>query len=66
MESVTLPSQKGRLLRAKVLCATPSGSDLLFEPDHNLLAPLGTNAEESVVATSEREKCGSQSTITSV
>ena len=50
IESVTLPSQKGRMMRAKVLSPVDSGKDLLFEPDHNLLTPLGVDAYERVVA----------------
>ena len=33
VEAVTLPSQRGQILKAK--------KDLLFEPDHEILAPLG-------------------------
>ena len=33
-----------------MLSPVDSGKDLLFEPDHNLLTPLGVDAYESVVA----------------
>ena len=48
VEAVTLPSQRGRILKAKVMC---SAKDLLFEPDHEILAPLGVNAAESLITT---------------
>ena len=49
IDSVSLPSQKGCMLRAKVLSPVDSGKDLLFEPDNNLLTPLGIDPYESVV-----------------
>ena len=53
VESLTLPAQKGRLLKAKV--ASPIGDcpDLLYEPDDDLLVPLAISAAESLVAACE-------------
>ena len=51
VEAVTLPSQRGRILKAKVMCPVKSQKDLLFEPDHEILAPLGVNAAKSLITT---------------
>ena len=49
VESVTLPSQKGRVLKDRVCSPVPSCADLLFEPNYDLLIPLGVNSYEYVV-----------------
>ena len=53
VESVTIPSQKGCMLRARLSTPAPKCKGLLFEPEHAALEPLGVNAYESVVGVDE-------------
>ncbi len=54
VKSTTIPSQKGRAIRACVGSPTTGGcSSLLFEPEHDVLAPLGVSASECVITVSE-------------
>ncbi len=49
-KGVKLPAQKGRVLQAKLSSPLSDFTDLLFEPDPELLEQLGIVALESVVA----------------
>ena len=49
VESLTLLSQKGRMLKAGVCSPVPSCADLLFEPNRDLLIHLGVSAYEYVI-----------------
>ena len=52
VESVTLPSWKGRILKARLTgCQTSTPSkDLLFQPSQEVLRPLGVCVEESLIS----------------
>ena len=50
---MSIPSQKGRMLRARLSTPAPKCKGLLFEPEHAALEPLGVNAYESVVGVDE-------------
>ena len=50
---ITVPSQMSRVLQAWVTGLT-SGYDVLFEPEHKMLPPLGLNVPETVVTANER------------
>ena len=51
VKSTTLPSQKGRIVTATMSSLSPICGDLLFEPDHKVLVPLGVDAHECVITT---------------
>lgn len=53
VKSVTLPSQKGCVLRTRVSSPFSSSTDLLFEPDYDMFVSLGITASEYVVTASE-------------
>ena len=55
VESVTLPSWKGRILKARLTrCQTRSSpKDLLFQPSQQTLQPLGVCMEESLISPPE-------------
>lgn len=54
VESVTLPSWKGRILKARLTgCQTRSPKDLLFQPSQQTLQPLGVCMEESLISPPE-------------
>jgi hypothetical protein len=52
VESVTLPSHKGCVVKGVVLSPDHVRTDLLFEPNHDVMDSLGLCAEESVVTPS--------------
>lgn len=49
VESVVIPGQKGRYLKAHVDCDCPVPDDFLLEPHHETLSALGVCAQESLV-----------------
>ena len=49
VESVVIPGQKGRYLKAHVDCDCPVPDDFLFEPRHETLSALGVCAQELLV-----------------
>ena len=50
LSSITIPSQSGHIVKAQLFQSNAGMGDLLFEPCHNLLAPLGVSAQESVLS----------------
>lgn len=54
MESVVIPSQKGRVFLTMVSPHFLHSLDLLFEPDYDVLAYLRVNACECVVTAAEK------------
>ena len=51
VKSTALPSQKGRIVTATMSSLSPICGDMLFEPDHKVLVPLGVDAHECVITT---------------
>ena len=57
VQTVTIPSQKGRVVEARVdssacvveRCADSTGSEFLFEPEHEVLEKLGVWTQESLI-----------------
>ena len=49
MESIVIPGQKGRYIKAHVDCDGPVADEFLFEPRHKTLSTLGVCAQESLV-----------------
>ena len=49
VESVVIPGQKGRYLKAHIDCDGPVADDFLFEPHHDALGTLGVCAQESLL-----------------
>ena len=49
VQSTTIPSQKGRFVKAHVDCNPSQGDHLLFEPRHSTLESLGLNTQESLL-----------------
>ena len=49
VQSTTIPSQKGRFVKAHVDCDPSQGDHLLFEPRHSTLESLGLNTQESLL-----------------
>ena len=54
VESATLPSQKGRVVKGILSCPDQHDNDLLFEPNHRMLDVFGLDAEESVVTANDK------------
>lgn len=48
-QSTTIPSQKGRFVKAHIDCSLSQGDHLLFEPRHSTLESLGLNTQESLL-----------------
>ena len=55
--SVTIPAQKGRIVRAKLVNSVNGMEGLLFEPNHSLLESFGIFARE-ILVTSENGQVG--------
>ena len=53
VESVAIPGQKGRYLKAQIDCDSVLASDVLFEPYHGMLDSLGVCTHESLVHRSD-------------
>ena len=54
VKSISLPAQKCRVVRAKVSCPPENlKTNMLFEPNHSTLVPLGASTEDSLVPTCE-------------
>ena len=49
VESVVIPGQKGRYLKAHIDCDGPVADDFLFEPHHDALGTLRVRAQESLL-----------------
>ena len=49
VDSVVIPGQRGRYLKARVDCDAMLASDVLFEPCHGMLDSLGVYTHESLV-----------------
>ena len=49
VESIVIPGQKGRYIKAHVDCDGPVADEFLFEPRHETLSALGVCAQESLV-----------------
>ena len=58
LSSIAIPSQSGCVVKAQLSQSNAGMSDLLFEPCHNLLAPLGVSAHESVLS-----RCGDHTVL---
>ena len=53
VQAATIPSMKGRIVKACVSDGYSPNEQLLFEPRHEALEPLGLSAHESLVTVSD-------------
>ena len=58
LSSIAIPSQSGRIVKAQLSQSNAGMGDLLFEPCHDLLVPLGVSAQESVLS-----RCGDHTVL---